>query len=198
MTNWFNTISLEGKKVKLIPLLESHKDGLLAAASDGALWEIWYTSVPSAQTIDDYISAALLEKQKGLEYPFVVVNKADGRIIGCTRYYGATPHHRRLEIGYTWYAKTYQRTGVNTECKLLLLGHAFEKMNCIAVQFMTDWHNEKSRTAIARIGAKQDGILRQHRINNDGSYRDSVVFSITNHEWDDVKKALEQKMAKYP
>jgi RimJ/RimL family protein N-acetyltransferase len=197
MTNWFNTISLEGKKVRLEPLKTSHKNGLLAAASDGALWEIWYTSVPSAQTIDDYIAAALLQKQKGLEYPFVVINKESNSIIGCTRYYGATPQHRRLEIGYTWYAQKYQRTGVNTECKYLLLSHAFNHMNCIAVQFMTDWHNEKSRAAIARIGATQDGILRHHRINSDGSYRDSVVFSITDTEWRGVKKALEQKMANY-
>lgn len=197
MPNWINEITLEGKQVKLVALTKAHKDELLIAASDGALWELWFTSVPSASTIDKYITTALSQKQKGEEYPFVVLNKADGKIIGCTRYYDVTPDHKRLDIGYTWYAQSYQRTGVNTECKLLLLTHAFESLNCIAVQFMTDWHNTRSRAAIARIGTKQDGILRHHRINSDGSYRDSVVFSITDKEWPAIKNSLENKLANY-
>ncbi|MFH4969341.1 GNAT family protein [Gaetbulibacter sp. M240] len=197
MEKWFETVHLEGELVALIPLEEDHKEGLLKAASDGKLWELWFTSVPSETTIDTYIHTALAQKQKGLEYPFVVIEKSSGTIIGSTRFYNLQPEHKRLEIGYTWYAKKHQRTGVNTECKLLLLQFAFETLKCIAVQFMTDSHNERSRAAIARIGAKQDGILRHHRINTDGTYRDSVVFSITNHEWPEVKKSLELKRQKY-
>jgi RimJ/RimL family protein N-acetyltransferase len=172
-------------------LEKSHKEDLLKAAADGNLWELWYTSVPSEKNIDDYINHALTQKEDGIEYPFTVIDKATNAIIGSTRFYSIQPEHRRLEIGYTWYAKKHQRTGVNTECKLLLLQYAFENLNCIAVQFMTNWHNIRSRTAIARLGAKEDGVLRNHRINADGSYRDSVVFSITEQEWLSVKKSLE-------
>lgn len=197
MQNWIKNLSLEGEHVRLIPLEKKHKEDLLKAASDGNLWELWFTSVPSEKTIEQYINRALDQKEKGLEYPFVVVEKSAGKIIGSTRYYNIQPEHRRLEIGYTWYAKTFQRTGVNTECKYLLLQYAFETLNCIAVQFMTDSHNECSRAAIARIGAKQDGVLRHHRLNTNGTYRDSVVFSITDNEWPSVKKSLNYKMDSY-
>lgn len=197
MNSWFKEINLEGSLVQLIPLQKTHKEGLLNAAADGALWELWFTSVPNSQNIDAYINHALAQKEKGLEFPFVVINKADNTIIGSTRYYGATPEHRRLEIGYTWYAKSHQRTGVNTECKLLLLSYAFEQMNCIAVQFMTSAHNKASRAAITRIGAKQDGILRNHRLHDNGTYRDSVVFSITEDEWPLIKKSLKEKFANF-
>lgn len=197
MQNWIKNLSLEGEHVRLIPLEKKHKEDLLKAASDGNLWELWFTSVPSEKTIEQYINRALDQKEKGLEYPFVVVEKSAGKIIGSTRYYNIQPEHRRLEIGYTWYAKTFQRTGVNTECKYLLLQYAFETLNCIAVQFMTDSHNERSRAAIARIGAKQDGVLRHHRLNTNGTYRDSVVFSITDNEWPSVKKSLNYKMDSY-
>lgn len=195
--NWINDITFERDEVQLIPLEVSHKDALLKAASDGKLWELWFTSVPSSKTIDEYINFALSQKQNGVEFPFVVVDKKKNTIIGCTRYYNIQPEHRRLEIGYTWYSKTYQRTGVNTACKFMLLQYAFENLNCIAVQFMTNWHNFKSRNAIARLGAKQDGVLRNHRLNPDGSYRDSVVFSITNQEWKGVKKLLQYEIEKY-
>jgi RimJ/RimL family protein N-acetyltransferase len=125
------------------------------------------------------------------------VDKRTREIIGSTRYYNIQSEHRRLEIGYTWYAKKYQRTGVNTESKILLLKYAFEDLNCIAVQFMTNWHNLRSRSAIKRLGAKQDGILRNHRLNPDGTYRDTVVFSITDQEWSGVKKSLEYEIKKY-
>jgi len=197
MKNWIENLELEGEKVKLIPLEKSHTDELLKAASDGKLWELWFTSVPSEKNIDNYIDHALAQKEKGIEYPFIVVDRNSGKIIGSTRYYNLQVNHRRLEIGYTWYAKSYQRTGVNTQCKVLLLKYAFENLNCIAVQFMTNWHNLRSRTAIARLGAKQDGVLRNHRINADGSYRDTVVFSITEQEWTGVKKSLEYEMKKY-
>lgn len=197
MKTWLKKIELEGQKVKLIPLEKSHKEGLLKAAVDGKLWELWFTSVPSAETIDNYIDHALDQKQNGAEFPFVVLDKSNGDIIGSTRYYNVQPEHRRLEIGYTWYSKNHQRTGVNTECKYLLLQYAFEDLNCIAVQFLTNWHNLRSRAAIARLGAKQDGVLRNHRLNADGSCRDSVVFSITEQEWAGVKKSLEYEMEKY-
>jgi len=197
MANWINNLELEGQHVLLTPMNRSHKSGLLKAASDGKLWELWFTSVPSELTINDYLEHAWSQQEKGFEYPFVVIDKKSGAIIGATRYYSIQPEHRRLEIGYTWYASSYQRTAVNTECKLLLLGYAFEHLKCIAVQFMTSLYNTRSRAAITRLGAKQDGILRNHRLNSDGSYRDSVVFSITNQEWDGVKSALENKLEKH-
>lgn len=197
MTNWLKNIALEGQKVSLIPLDTSHKEHLIKAASNGKLWELWYTSVPSSETIDTYINKALDDLQKGTAYPFVVINKNSGELIGSTRYCNAMPEYRRLEIGYTWYAESYQRTGVNTECKYLLLKYAFEELKCIAVEFRTHWLNLRSRTAISRLGAKQDGILRNHQLNSDGSYRDTVVFSITDQEWKSVKKSLAYDLKKY-
>ncbi len=197
MKTWLKNIELEGQIVKLVPLEKSHKKGLLKAAADGKLWELWFTSVPSPKNIDDYIEHALNQKQNGSAFPFVVLDKESGDIIGSTRYCNVHPEHRRLEIGYTWYAKKYQRTGVNTECKYLLLKYAFEDLKCIVVQFLTDWHNLRSRAAIIRLGAKQDGVLRNHRLNADGSYRDSVVFSITEREWVGVKKSLRYAMQKH-
>ena len=197
MKYWFKNIKLKGEKVELIPLDKSHKAKLLKATSDGKLWELWFTSVPSSENIDDYINNALKEKENGKGFPFVVKDKNSGEIIGSTRYCNATPEHRRLEIGFTWYSKKSQRTGVNTECKYLLLKYAFEELNCIAVEFKTNWHNLRSRTAINRLGAKQDGILRNHRLNTDGSYRDTVIFSITDQEWKGVEKSLKYEIKKY-
>jgi RimJ/RimL family protein N-acetyltransferase len=195
MDKWLKNIHLEGKLVKLLPLNSNHKTDLLKAASDGDLWNLWYTSVPNKQTIDDYIELALSENQTGRAHAFVVIDQSTKKIIGSTRYCNAI-NSNRLEIGYTWYAKSTQRTGINTECKLLLLQHAFEKLNCIAVEFRTNWHNLASRAAISRLGAKQDGILRNHLIDTDGAYRDTVVFSITKEEWPSVKKSLMFKMHK--
>ncbi|MCL6220157.1 GNAT family N-acetyltransferase [Zunongwangia pacifica] len=197
MKKWIEKLELEGENIRLIPLEKSHKDFLLKAAADGKLWELWFTSVPSIKNIDHYIESALEKKKKGTEFPFVVVDQKSGDIIGSTRFCNMDFENKRLEIGYTWYAQTYQRTGVNTECKYYLLKHAFEEMNCIAVQFMTNWFNLRSRAAISRLGAKQDGILRNHRLNPDGSCRDTVIFSITNHEWAGVKKSLRYEMEKY-
>ena len=197
LSNWIeNDLVLEGYFVKLVPLEPTHKNGLLSAASDGKLWELWFTSVPSADAIDNYINTALSNKQSGKEFPFTVIDKASGKIIGCTRFYNIEASNRRLEIGYTWYAKSYQRTGANSECKFLMLQYAFENLDCMAVQFMTDWFNKPSRHAIARLGAKQDGVLRHHRLNQDGSIRDTVVFSILAQEWAGVKKNLEMRLYK--
>ena len=195
MTHWIDHLSLDGQTITLLPMEPSHKAALLAAASDGDLWRLWYTSVPSAERISEYIQTALAAQKAGTAYPFVVWHKNSQQIIGSTRFYNLQPEHRRLEIGFTWYAQSFQRTRVNTECKYLLLQYAFETLNCIAVQFLTDWHNLRSRQAIARLGAKQDGVLRHHRLNADGSYRDSVVFSITDREWPGVQKSLAYKLS---
>ena len=196
MQNWLNPVTLEGNLVKLVPLQKSHKNELLDAASDGKLWELWFTSVPSEKTIDAYLDTALSAQEKGLALPFVIIDKATDEIIGSTRYMNVETPHRRLEIGSTWYAKRTQRTGINTESKYLLLKHAFETLNAIAVEFRTHFHNHPSRNAILRLGAKQDGILRNHRIDDQGNYRDTVVFSILESEWPTVRYSLEYRMNK--
>ncbi len=190
MKNWLKDITLEGRLVRLVPLGKEHRSGLLQAAADGKLWELWFTSVPSEQSIDSYIDKALQDRAIGISLPFIVLDVQTSKIIGSTRYLNAESDHRRLEIGSTWYAQSCHRTGVNTECKYLLLQHAFESLKCIAVEFRTDWFNRRSRAAIEHLGAKQDGVLRNHRINPDGSFRDSVVYSITDREWIGVKKSL--------
>jgi N-acetyltransferase len=194
MNNWLNETTLEGNLVHLIPLKAEHKSALLEASADGELWKLWYTSVPSKDSIDSYLEYAFSEQAAGCALLFAVVDKQTQKIIGSTRFCNADNLNHRVEIGYTWYAKSYQRTGVNTECKYLLLQHAFENLNAIAVEFRTHWHNQASRAAIARLGAKQDGILRNHQKNAEGIYRDTVVFSIIDQEWLTVKKGLEYKM----
>lgn len=178
----------------MVPLQPSHRKDLVTAASDGELWRLWFTTVPSEETIDSYLNFALTESENDRALPFIVIDKESDTVIGSTRFCNATPDHRRLEIGYTWYSKTYQKTGINTDCKLLLLTHAFEELSCIAVELRTHWHNHASRKAIARLGAKQDGILRNHLIDSEGILRDTVVFSITREEWPAVKKSLKFKM----
>ena len=197
MINWNNPIRLEGEKVSLIPLEMIHKEDLVSAAKDGNLWELWYTSVPSANTVDQYITTALDQLDNKSSIPFAVLDKASNKIIGSTRYCNIDTAHRRLEIGYTWYAKSYQRTGVNTECKYLLLENAFENLGTIAVEFRTHWSNHRSRNAIMRLGAKQDGVLRNHRIDKEGNLRDTVVFSIIQSEWNTIKKSLEFEMQRH-
>jgi RimJ/RimL family protein N-acetyltransferase len=193
-TSWLTETTLKGRLVTLVPLQREHSQALLEAASDGELWNLWYTSVPSHKTIDAYLDQAFKEQYAGYALPFSVVDNASQKIIGTTRYCNADHLNHRVEIGYTWYAKSFQKTGINTECKYLLLAHAFETLNAIAVEFRTHWHNQASRTAIARLGAKQDGILRNHQKNSDGIYRDTVVFSIIDQEWPTVKKNFEYKM----
>ncbi|MEZ9707729.1 GNAT family N-acetyltransferase [Vibrio breoganii] len=194
---WLRETEMESKKIKLVPLKREHADALVIAASDGELWNLWFTSVPSAETVSRYIDTALEQQALGVAVPFVVIEKSTGHIIGSTRFCNADPVHHRVEIGYTWYASRYQKTSVNTECKLLLLSHAFESLEAIAVEFRTSWHNQASRAAIARLGAKQDGVLRNHQTLPNGGYRDTVVFSILNSEWMSVKENLEYKLSKY-
>ncbi len=183
-------VSLRGRCAALEPLARAHAAGLQRAAAEGELWQLWYTSVPGPDATEAYIEAALKMREDLGAMPFVVRDNSDGEIVGCTRYFNVDAANRRLEIGYTWYATRAQRTAINTECKLLLLGHAFEKLKCIAVEFRTHWFNQASRAALARIGAKQDGVLRNHQIAADGSYRDTVVFSIIESEWPAVKRHL--------
>jgi RimJ/RimL family protein N-acetyltransferase len=194
---WLNRMSLTGQNVTLVPLEEHHASALVEAASDGELWDLWYTGIPSATSINDYIKKALDDEKSGDSLPFVVIDNETQAVIGSTRYCGSDAQNNRVEIGYTWYAKRYQRTFVNTECKLLLLTHAFETLSAIAVEFCTGWHNQASRKAIARLGAKQDGILRNHKKLPNGGYRDTVVFSIINSEWLAVKQSLEYKQRQY-
>lgn len=196
MDPWLRPIQLEGESVKLVPLQKSQKVDLVFAASDGKLWELWYTTVPSPKIMDSYLDTALAQQAEGSALPFAIINKKTNSIVGSTRYLNVDAKNKRLEIGATWYAKKVQRTGINTECKYLLLKYAFENLNCIAVEFRTHFHNHPSRNAILRLGAKQDGILRNHRVDEHGNIRDTVVYSILNSEWKTVKTALEFKMGK--
>ena len=185
--------SLRGAHVALEPLQADHAYGLRAAAADGGLWDLWYTSVPRPEAVEAYIDAALQGQATGTMQPFVVRDAA-GDIVGCTRYYDIDASVPRVSIGYTWYASRVQRTGLNTEAKLLLLGHAFDVLGCAAVALETSWFNHASRTAIARLGAKQDGVLRNHRRHADGSLRDTVVFSIIDTEWPAVRANLQARL----
>ncbi len=187
---WIEPVTLMGSKVIVEPLALEHADGMKEAVKDGELWKLWYTSVPLPEKVDEYIQTALNWRENLGAMPFIVRDKASNKIIGCTRYFNVDEVNQRLEIGHTWYSESVQRTAVNTECKYLLLSHAFEKLDAIAVEFRTHWHNHKSRAAIARLGAKQDGVLRNHSKSADGIYRDTVVFSIINLEWSAVKQSL--------
>lgn len=190
MSAFATTPTLRGRHVTLEPLQREHAPALAQAADDGELWKLWYTMVPARGSAEAYVDTALAQRDAGLSLPFVVRDAA-GAIVGSTRYCNIAAAHRRVEIGYTWYAKRVQRTALNTEAKRLLLAHAFETMQCVSVQFCTHWFNHRSREAIARLGAKQDGVLRNHMIMPDGSLRDTVVFSILDSEWANVRRHLD-------
>jgi RimJ/RimL family protein N-acetyltransferase len=191
---WIQPITLTGEHAILEPLSLEHLQGIQEAVKDGELWKLWFTSIPSPEKAGEYIKTALDMRENAGAMPFVIREKASNKIIGCTRYFNVDEVNQRLEIGYTWYSESYQRTAVNTECKYMLLKHAFETLEAIAVEFRTHWHNHKSRAAIARLGAKQDGVLRNHTKSANGVYRDTVVFSIINLEWPAVKQSLEFKL----
>jgi RimJ/RimL family protein N-acetyltransferase len=193
MDRWIEPVTLSGRHATLEPLELHHEGALQAAAADGELWRLWYTSVPAPESTRAYVQTALDMRQRLGAMPFVVRHNADGVIVGSTRFFNVDESNRRLEIGHTWYARRVQRTAVNTECKLLLLTHAFEQLRAIAVEFRTHWFNHASRAAILRLGAKQDGILRNHQRSPDGSYRDTVVFSIVESEWPAVRQHLRFK-----
>lgn len=197
MSKWISPLLLTGKLVRLEPIALNHEQGLREATQDGSLWELWFTSVPKPGQVHEFIRSALQQQSLETALAFSIVELGTERILGSTRFCNIDAKNRRLEIGYTWYRQSVQRTGVNTECKLLLLQHAFEHLQCIAVEFRTNWHNHPSRAAIARLGAKQDGILRQHQLMPDGQYRDTVVFSILNSEWPAVKSQLHWKQRRF-
>jgi RimJ/RimL family protein N-acetyltransferase len=190
-------VTLAGEEVTLEPLRADHVGALAAAASDGRLWELWYTSVPTPEAMAEDVAARLAARDAGTMLPFTVRRNDTGAVVGATTYCNVEADIPRLEIGYTWTAASAQRSGVNAESKLLLLTHAFEVLGCIAVEFRTHWHNVQSRTAIARLGAKQDGVLRNHRRQPDGSLRDTVVFSITDTEWPAVRNGLRHRLARH-
>jgi RimJ/RimL family protein N-acetyltransferase len=195
MTPFAEPVKLSGRHAGLEPLAYDHHDGLLEAVRDGELWKLWYTAIPSPEGMRDEIGRRLGLQNTGSMLPFAVRSLANGKIAGMTTYMNIDANNRRLEIGSTWYAGSAQRTPLNTECKLLLLGHAFEALACIAVEFRTGFFNFPSRRAIERLGAKQDGILRSHQHYADGSLRDTVVFSIVAQEWPAVKRHLQFKLA---
>ena len=189
-------VTLEGHGVRLEPLAPAHEEELIAAASDGNLWELWYTAVPEPEKTARYIADALQGQSNGVMLPWAVRDLASNQVVGSTRYHDIVPSIDRVEIGYTWYALRMQRSHVNTACKLLLLGHAFEAVGCDVVGLRTDNFNFRSQRAIEALGAKLDGVLRHHQARRDGTVRDSVMYSILSEEWRDVKRHLELRLAR--
>jgi len=190
----FSTLyaSLQINNVQLLPLQSEHEQALIDVCKDGRLWELEYTSVPHFSQIQTYVARALEQKSKGLRVPFVVLNQATGKIVGTTSFRDFVWDVRRVEIGYTWYAQSAQRTHINTSCKLLLLRYAFETLQANSVILRTDIRNIKSQKAIERLGAHRDGILRQDALRKDGTIRDTVMYSIVKDEWQGIKHHLSQ------
>ena len=190
-------VTLEGHGVRLEPLTAAHRDGLAAAVADGRLWELWYTVVPHPDEVTKYIADALAGQEAGKMLPWAVRELSSGAIVGCTRYHDIVAEIDRVEIGYTWYGASWQRSSVNTSCKLLLLSHAFETLGCQVVGLRTDNFNFASQKAIERLGAKKDGVIRHHLPRRDGTARDSVMYSILLSEWRDVKRHLQLRQARH-
>ncbi|WP_066517647.1 GNAT family N-acetyltransferase [Curtobacterium ammoniigenes] len=186
--------SLVGDRIALEALEAGHADDLRLAVDDGQLWRIWYTNVPAPDGVDAEIERLRAAAQAGTVIPFAVRDRPTGRVVGATSFLNIDRLNRRVEIGGTYLAQSAQRSGVNTEMKLLMLAHAFDTWDCIAVEFRTHWHNRQSRAAIERLGAKQDGVLRNHRLGPDGSRRDTVVYSILDSEWPTVRLALREQL----
>ncbi|HFU75753.1 MAG TPA: N-acetyltransferase [Arcobacter sp.] len=187
-------ILLEGNEVKLEPIQKKHKEALIEVVQDGKLWELFVTLVPKVEDIDKFIDDAILAQQNGDGLTFVTINKNNNKIVGSTRFMKANLSYKKIEIGYTFIAKTYQKTKINTEAKLLMLTYAFEKLHLVRVELLTDFLNQNSQKAITRLGAKKEGILRNHMIMPNGRVRDSVIFSIIDNEWIGVKENLEYKL----
>ncbi|MDB4951360.1 MAG: N-acetyltransferase [Gemmatimonadetes bacterium] len=195
---WLRPVTLEGRHVRLEPLAAAHVESLARVALDPELWRL---TVASLLTLDDlraYVDEALREAAAGAALPFATVDVATGQAIGSTRFGNAAPRDRRVEIGWTWLGRDWQRTAANTEAKRLMLGHAFETMGCARVELKTDALNHRSRNAILRIGAREEGTLRKHMLVQGGRWRDSVYFSILDDEWPAVRAALDQKLAREP
>lgn len=187
-------VTLEGVHATLEPLTLAHCEELQAAVADGELWKLWYTFIPQPPAMRAEIERRLDLQKQGQWTPFAIRRNDTQTVCGMTNFMNIDAPNRRVEIGGTWHAKSVQRTFINTECKLMLLTHAFETLHCIAVEFRTNFMNHQSREAILRLGARQDGILRNHMLNADGTYRDSVVFSIIESEWPTVKSHLRHKL----
>jgi len=191
-----NPVQLEGFGIRLEPLTSVHRDGLALAAEDGRLWELWYTSVPKPEDTDRYIADALEGQRAGHMLPWAVREMSTGAIAGSSRFHDIAAPIDRVEIGYTWYATQWQRTHLNTACKLLLLTHAFEELGCKVVGFCTDNFNFESQRAISAIGAHKDGVIRHHQARRDGTVRDSVMYSVLATEWPDVKRHLTARVTR--
>lgn len=193
---WAEPVVLEGEHVRVVPLTYEHEPDLREAVSDGELWNLWYTSIPTVDRMKDAIERRLALQREGSMVAFSIFSQKTGRAIGMTTYLNIEAEHRRLEIGATWYCRSAQRTPANTECKRLMLAHAFERLSCIAVEFRTSFNNLQSRKAIERLGAKLDGVLRSHRIAQDDVLRDTCVYSIVAHEWPAVRTHLDWQLKK--
>jgi RimJ/RimL family protein N-acetyltransferase len=194
MSRWIEPVSLKGQIGVLVPLTGDHADDLREAAMDGELHKLWYTSVPAPERLDAEIERRLCLFEKGSMLPFAIIDHASGKAVGMTTYMNIDHINHRLEIGSTWYRKSVQRTGLNTEIKLMMLTHAFEEKSALAVEFRTHFMNHQSRAAIERLGAKLDGVLRQHMILPNGTVRDTAVYSIIAAEWPAVKSHLKFKL----
>lgn len=190
-------VTLEGHGVRLEPLGPEHCEDLARAAADGKLWELWFTSVPEPGQVAAYVANALSGQRDGHMLPWAVRETSSGAIVGSTRYHDIVAAIDRVEIGYTWYAKRWQRSHVNAACKLLLLGHAFDTLGCRAVGLRTDRFNRVSQAAIEALGAKKDGVIRHHAARRDGTARDTVIYSILAGEWPDVKRHLTLRLARH-
>lgn len=192
--SWLSPITLHGATATLEPLALRHQSDLAEAVRDGELWKLWYTHIPRPEQMAAEIERRLALQAAGSMLPFVVVHNESRRAVGMTTYMNADPANQRVEIGSTWYGRHVQRTAINTECKLMLLGHAFDALNCIAVEFRTHFFNRQSRRAIERLGAKLDGILRSHQRAANGTLRDTCVYSIIASEWPTVRAHLEHEL----
>lgn len=191
---WPPDIELIGRHAIVTPLAAAHAPALAEAVRDGELWKLWYTTVPSPESMDAEIAARLARRAKGTWLPFTVIARSSGQPVGMTSYLNIDAENRRLEIGSTWYRRSAQRTAINTECKRMLLAHAFEDLGCIAVEIRTHFFNAPSRRAIERLGAKLDGILRNHSRLPDGTMRDTCVYSILAGEWPTVRRSLDWRL----
>jgi len=194
--NWLEPVSLRGARAALEPLAVTHRDALMEAVKDGELWKLWYTHVPPPDKMGAEIERRLKLLAAGSMLPFTVIDTASGAAVGMTTFMNVDAANRRVEIGSTWYRKSVQRSGINTQCKLLLLTHAFETLDCIAVEFRTHFFNHQSRTAIERLGAKLDGVLRSHQRAANGTLRDTCVYSIVASEWPTVRAHLTHQLAR--
>ena len=193
---WLQPVTLRGSRATLEPLAHSHGDDLIEAVKDGELWRLWYTTIPEPEKMSAEIDRRLGLQANGSMLPFAIIDNTSAKAVGMTTYMNVEPAHRRVEIGSTWYRRSVQRTDLNTQCKHMLLTHAFETLDCIAVEFRTHFFNQQSRRGIERLGAKLDGILRNHQLATNGTLRDTCAYSIIAAEWPTVKAHLAYQLAK--